>query len=77
MQRATICGCHKININSSKWTGDEEWPFNTHSFPFCPSSILWPEPNTARTVEVSTTGAEKAPGETWFKQLQVELNNAE
>ena len=46
-------------------------------FLFCPSSILWPEPNTARTVEVSTTGAEKAPGETWFKQLQVELNNAE
>lgn len=26
---------------------------------------------------MSTTGAEKAPGETWFKQLQVELNNAE
>ena len=46
-------------------------------FLFCPSSILWPEANTARTVEVSITGAERAPGETWFKQSQVELNNAE
>ena len=46
-------------------------------FLFCPSSILWPEPNTTRTVEVSTTSAEKAPRETSFKQSQVELNNTE
>lgn len=44
------------------------------SFLFSPSDVPWPESNTARTVEVSTTlQSEKAPGEAWLEERKKEL----